>query len=304
MQQIITLIFFLFAILSCSKEKKEIIPSKNYNSLEWAKYIHNNPGGEGPKNDETAKAKAEEFRSAGFQHYKNKNDMAAVEAYYQALDHYASAQIYFNLGNSLSNLTGRLPDSIQAYTIAKQLDPTYPDLDYNLACALARSGKNSDAFLSLQAAYKKGKSLEVMRNDSDLQSIRKQENWEDIVKGKTSVDESKKESPAGKMFGVAAGGGNSFTYFCGKAGDQSGRLVDEQGSDLRTGEWKMEGSSVHMHYTNHKGLKGIGKPVEGPRGPEYSKYQPFEKKINQSESVSFSELENRGLREIQGECPY
>lgn len=67
--------------------------------------------------------KAEALHKSGFQLYKQKRDSEAIVQYEAALKLRASAGLYYDYANSLSNIDGRLEDSIRAYSYRRSFSP-------------------------------------------------------------------------------------------------------------------------------------------------------------------------------------
>ena len=155
-------------------------PPKNYLSLEWAQFMNINPGGsrESVAAMEQAMQQAKELQKQGFAEYRRKNDRRAVELYEQALDNHATAGIYYNYANSLSNIP-RLEDSIKAYEIALELKhPESYLVLYNTACAYSRLQKKEPALRYLRRAVAEGyNAFAYMQRDGDLAFMRAQPEW-------------------------------------------------------------------------------------------------------------------------------
>ena len=125
-------------------------------------------------------AKANSLSDEGFSLYKVHNDLAAVAKYEEALTHYASAEIYYRYGNSLSNIS-RLEDAVKAYQIALNLNYDKPGLIYyNKACVLSIMHKRESAFTNLELAINNGyKNFDHIQQDEDLVWLRSQPEWKD-----------------------------------------------------------------------------------------------------------------------------
>lgn len=122
------------------------------------------------------------FRKA-YKKYKEKKDEKAVILYEEALKQYSSGKIYYHYGNSLSNLPGRLEDSVKAYRMALKSEYHKSHLvHYNIACAYSRMKKEEAAYRYLEAAVKNGyKSFDRLKKDSDLEYLRSRPDWEDFL---------------------------------------------------------------------------------------------------------------------------
>lgn len=295
----IVLLILALGIAAC-KGKNSL--EKDYFSIDWALSVSANPGGAGKENDAESKLKAEEFRRQGFALYRQKRDADAILKYQAALDLYTDDAIYFDYANSLSNIEGRLHDSIKAYRvgIAISRNPS-ANLYYNLACAQSRAGEPLAAIENLRYALKKGKEMSAIESDSDLAKVRELTDWRALALDPVIT-------PAGKAMMMAAGGGSIREFFCGNPGDKSGRAVYRedfygQYNLTKEGEWSLEGHSVRVHYTNEKGENGTGPSTPGPRGPTYSKFAPFERVINEKKTIDSSSFNSYPYLDISGPCP-
>jgi hypothetical protein len=149
---------------------------------EYAEYFHRYPGGkeltETEQNVEIAEANS--LLEEGFSLYKAHNDITAISKYEEALKHYASAEIYYRYGNSLSNIP-RLEDAIKAYKVAIELNYDKPYLVfYNIACVYSKMQNSKDAFANLELAIKNGyKNFSYIENDTDLTWLHSQPEWKD-----------------------------------------------------------------------------------------------------------------------------
>ena len=126
---------------------------------------------------------SEKLRLEGFALYQRHKDAEAVKKYEEALKQSESAQLYYDYGNSLSNLKDRLEDSIKAYQKALELGYSQSNLvHYNIACVYSRTGKISEAYGALQKALDAGyKQVEYFEKDSDLANLRKDSGWARLV---------------------------------------------------------------------------------------------------------------------------
>lgn len=131
------------------------------------------------------KVKQAEFLfQKAYRKYKEKNDQRAVTAYEEALKYYESGKIYYHYGNSLSNLKGRLKDSINAYQNAIESDYYRPYLAYyNIACVCSRMENKEKAHEYLTIAVKHGyNTFQRLLKDPDLAYIRSKSDWESFYK--------------------------------------------------------------------------------------------------------------------------
>jgi tetratricopeptide (TPR) repeat protein len=154
--------------------------TKDILSIAYAKLYHNYPGGqELSENDQQQQISLANILSEeGFAYYKAKKDDLAIEKYQEALIHYASAEIYYRYGNSLSNIP-RLEDAIKAYQIAIELNYDKPYLVYyNIACIYSRMKDSKDSFVNLESAINNGYSnFSYIEKDTDLTWLRSQPEW-------------------------------------------------------------------------------------------------------------------------------
>ena len=258
---------------------------------------------------------AEDLRQKGYNLYRAKRDREAIVAYEEALGYHSHSELYYNYANSLSNVTGRLDDSVQAYRNGILLSAGTGELDtnlhYNLACAFSRLDRPEDSLKELRIAYEKGKPLSIMEGDGDLENLRGLPGWRVLVTGKSEdqglLEESDRDwSPAGLVFHMASGAGGNSIYYCGNPGDREGRVVasNQYGIEeqIKIGNWKIEGDAVRFLFTREKGRKGVGPAEEGPRGPEYSKTEPYEKEIQQTGGMTIDNIKQMS-RPFQGPCP-
>jgi hypothetical protein len=113
------------------------------------------------------------------EYYRQKNDIKAVELYKEAIKYAQYPQLYYDYGNSLSNLNDHLKDAIGAYKACLNLDEFYYLADYNLACAYSRMGMISDAYEELRTALIYGyRNLDYIEKDPDLINLRADPFWE------------------------------------------------------------------------------------------------------------------------------
>ncbi|MCE9597602.1 MAG: hypothetical protein K8S54_06500 [Spirochaetia bacterium] len=144
------------AVLGLAVCKGKNYSDKDHLSIDWATKISANPGGAGPENDSESKLKAANLRGEGFALYQQKRDADAIRKYEAALDLYADDVIYYDYANSLSNIEGRLGDSIKAYEIGMAISKNpSANLYYNLACAQSRAGEPLAAIENLRLALKR-----------------------------------------------------------------------------------------------------------------------------------------------------
>ena len=158
------------------------IIKENLLTLDYAKNYHQYPGGKELSQSEQHKqiSEANSLSDEGFNYYKSKKDNLAIAKYEEALTHYASAEIYYRYGNSLSNIP-RLEDAVKAYQIAIELNYDKPGLVYyNIACVYSRMNQGKEAFTNLELAINNGyKNFDHIQQDEDLVWLRSQPEWKD-----------------------------------------------------------------------------------------------------------------------------
>lgn len=163
---------------------KVLLPEKPKDPLtmDYAKYYHQFPGGQelSPKEQQEQIVIANTLSDEGLSYYKAKKDDLAIVKYEEALQHYASAEIYYRYGNSLSN-TIRLKDAVKAYINAGALnyDKQYL-VDYNIACALSKlHDKGALVFLEVAIDDDGYKNFDHIEKDEDLAWLRSIPEWKD-----------------------------------------------------------------------------------------------------------------------------
>ena len=154
----------------------------NFLTLGYAKKFHQFPGGKelSEKEQQEQIAEANSLSDEGFNYYQAKKDDLAIAKYEEALTHYASAEIYYRYGNSLSNIP-RLEDAVKAYQIAIELNYDKPYLVYyNIACVYSRMNHSKEAFANLELAINNGyKNFDHIQKDEDLAWLRSQPEWKE-----------------------------------------------------------------------------------------------------------------------------
>lgn len=121
----------------------------------------------------------DKLHNEGFALYKQHKDAEAVLKYEEALKYGESAQLWYDYGNSLSNLKNRLEDSLKAYQKAVDLgfDKKHLAL-YNMACVESKLGKLKEAYYNLTLAVQAGyNSFKQIEKDSDLMNLRADKDW-------------------------------------------------------------------------------------------------------------------------------
>lgn len=152
-------------------------------SEQWADQYSANPCKQTDKAAIAAcKRKAHALHVRAYRLYKQKKDKQAVPLYEQALQLHASPGLYYDYGNSLSNIP-LLEESIQAYHLALRLRHPRPHVVYyNIACAYSRMGDSQgaeQAFVNMKQAVELGyTALNHIKQDPDLAYLRSDPRWQ------------------------------------------------------------------------------------------------------------------------------
>lgn len=158
-----------------------IYGAPRFNPLDaaWAKYIQKNPGGQSDSSRHSYYiAKSKQLHASGYNLYKQKNDEAAILEYKMALRYHATGRLYYDYGNSLSNIP-RLQDAVKAYLLAVETGFANPHLAlFNTACAYSRLRDRANSFKYLKEAVSRGYTwLNYITSDSDLSYLRSGPDW-------------------------------------------------------------------------------------------------------------------------------
>lgn len=242
-------------------------PAKDYLSKSWAMYMNRVPGGHA-KNSESPveeRAAAEILRKEAHALYKKKNDAEAVLKYEEAISHWANGKIYYNYGNSLSNVS-RLEDSIKAYEIALQLGYEKPEMAlYNTACAYSRLKTVAPAYDFLAKAIHRGyNAFKFIEKDPDMEFLRSQPDWKERINA--LVPEEVRlgtDKFVGTLEVMTPRDSESYTL-C-----PSGKLVYDSyvGTDgsccgaTHTGTWSVESGDLVVDWTESCSASGSGEVV-------------------------------------------
>lgn len=168
---LLTIIIFSITILfsiSCKPKKNNDLLSIEY-AIKMRKNI---PG----------KAKAEALNSKALILYKQKKFLEAAKEYLEALKLYTNAEIYFNFGDTLFNLS-RFEEAGKAYVISAELGHKKRHLSYyNAACSYSRLKNKELGLKYLSLAIQHGyNALEYIKKDNDLAFLRSQVNIDEFI---------------------------------------------------------------------------------------------------------------------------
>jgi len=194
--QSLLLLMTIVLFSACSKtensENSPDLPEQDIFSVKWAKFLNSNPGGKirltSQEQSQHVK-KAASLNSEGYNLYRQKQDEKAVQLYEEALAHHATGELYYNYGNSLSNIS-RLEDSVKAYEIANILGYIRPELVlYNSACVYSRMQNREKAYEMLAAAVDRGyNAFQYMEKDPDMEFLRSQSDWKEKINSMIPVN--------------------------------------------------------------------------------------------------------------------
>jgi len=122
-----------------------------------------------------------QLHEEGFRLYKQKRDREAVLKYEEALRYAENARLWYDYGNSLSNMEGRLLEAVEAYQKALLLGFEKKYLVYyNIACVYSRLNRISEAYENLHFAVMYGyKNYKHIEKDADLVNLRSDRGWEE-----------------------------------------------------------------------------------------------------------------------------
>ena len=175
------LILFIISLNLFSQNKEVQKPEKNYLSYSWAYYIKNHPASDlKPKEEIISKSKKKFQEAKKLKESKKLNQ--AIKEFEEILNEYADAEIYYEYGNTLSNVP-RLEDSIEAYKISERLGYKKPELvQYNIACVYSRLNKINEAYKYLSLAIDRGYSaFKYIQKDPDMANLRKEPDFEEKI---------------------------------------------------------------------------------------------------------------------------
>lgn len=173
--------YFLLMLCIVAESKGIMKPEKNFLSYSWALYIKNHPAEE-TKNKEETIASAKKLFLEAKKLKDSKKVKESINKYEEILSIYADSEIYYEFGNTLSNIP-KLEDSIEAYKIAEKLGYKRPELvQYNIACAYSRLNKIDEAYKYVSLAVDRGYSaFKFIQKDPDMVNLRKDPNFEEKI---------------------------------------------------------------------------------------------------------------------------
>lgn len=91
------------------------------------------------------------------------------------------ANAYAQLGY-LYGIKGELTSELYYYTKALDIRPDFKEVLYNMACIYSAQGEKEKAIQSLEKAIVGGfKSLEIIESDKDLNGIRNEKRYKDLI---------------------------------------------------------------------------------------------------------------------------
>lgn len=159
----INILFVMVVLLSCGKSEDQFLTEK------WAVDIRKNNG------DSILFTR---LTNQAYILYKANKNEDAVKKYFESLRYNADSNLYYALGNALSNLS-RLHDALKAYKISLILGSKQKFLIYyNIACLYSRMKERENAFYYLSKAVNSGYSaFSYILNDNDLVFLRSQKDW-------------------------------------------------------------------------------------------------------------------------------
>ena len=91
-----------------------------------------------------------------------------------------SAVIHYNMGVTYDD-KGMFNDAIKEYELSIKLNPQLPDPYYNIACIYSKQGNVEDALKALKWALAHGFNPELLKTDPDLDPIRKEPGFIELV---------------------------------------------------------------------------------------------------------------------------
>jgi len=239
-----TLLLFLLVILLPACNQKTEGPAKDYFSPEWAMFMHRFPGGDPRADRSRPVTDAIRLESEALKLYKTGKYAEAIKAYEMAFEQYTTGQMYYNYGNSLSNLN-RLEDAIKAYSIAISLSFDHPELAlYNSACAYSRLRNAESAYTLLGQAIDSGyDAFKYVESDPDMEFLRSQPDWRDKIKEMIPVDVKYGKDDLIGYFNHYVSRGASYTVLC-AGGVYLNYETANFETDLTRGHWHLDGSDL------------------------------------------------------------
>ncbi|MDX1961022.1 MAG: hypothetical protein SFU98_20805 [Leptospiraceae bacterium] len=264
---LITLFGFFIAL---SAEDKT--PPKDFLSYAFAYYTFKNPGKHKSVSREEAIAKSKSLNSKGEDLNKKKKYSEAMKLFEEAIEYHATGEVYYNYGNTLSNVPN-LKESIDAYKIADKLGGyKRPELiQYNIACSYSRMDKVEEAYKHLAFAVDRGyNAFKYIQKDSDMENLRKRQDWEERINAliPKSVKFTEKdfigtiEIPTPRT---------SINYFLCKSGIVIMDATCEKG--FYRGKWSYKNSDLIVKWNEECRSEGVGNKMMSAECDLYEKYK-------------------------------
>jgi len=223
--------------------------------------------------------KSEEIRNIGFQFYKKKNDIEAINKFELSLQILPLSKTYFNYANSLSNLN-EMDNSIKAYEMSLLMgNSEQANLFYNMACAFSRKKDLPQAKIFLEFSIRYGySSINYISSDSDLLTLKKDKEWQYVLK-KISRLNNTRDSLNGKNI-IRWQTYNTYEFEKEKVTLSLG--WSEIKNHKKTGTYCIKGETVSIFFDKETGEKNAENKNQ--------KYAVFTKNISESETLNIDEI--------------
>ena len=256
MNKILTIvILILLNLILPGCKKKSGIPEKNYLSQAWAIYAIRAEVFDNAKYDESNSLLQE-----GIRQNKEKKYEDALRTYEKAFDLHTSGDIYYNYGNTLSNLK-RFEDSTKAFEISLKLGTKRPELAmYNIACNYSLLKKPDQSYNYLANAIERGyDAFGYIKKDPDMEFLRSQPDWERKIK---SFVQTGIKYEASMFTGYVGAGIPRSAYnhiFC-----SNGIALDPHCGrpGYTKGKWILNNNEIEISWETNCEAKGIGKVID------------------------------------------
>lgn len=283
MNNVLLSIIIILSIASCNNHRNKYLNSKYAFDKQY----------ELEKTKSKIIPLSDKLTDEGLTFYKQKNDQKAIERYEKALDIYPSAQIYYYYGNSLSNI-GENENAIKAYKVAIELEFKNSELAlYNIACSYSKLKKYDDSIEYLKDSIIYGyPSFQNILNDPDLKSLRNDYKWKNSYDQLFQLyNKGNSEFLVGKKikFGVAST--IDIFIFCENGNIMVNHCTSEHRRHYKIGKWNIKNYKININLNQEFGEKGVGNPIICGSVCSYSKYEAFEKNINEKKVLFWHEVE-------------
>jgi tetratricopeptide (TPR) repeat protein len=138
---------------------------------------------------------AHHFYTYAIQLYSNKEDNAALQSYTKAIESDAKLTWgFYRRGNLLAS-RGEIKKAIADFKKATDLEPNLIFGHYNLACLYSVENNVPEALACLETALKMGyRKFDKLENDSDLDNIRHEQKYADLLSEYRRLAEKEKLS--------------------------------------------------------------------------------------------------------------